>query len=55
MTKDKIQQAYKEANDYVANNPANYELEDLVNLGIQMAINGEVCYKEEDGTIQRID
>ena len=53
MTQEQIQQAYSVALDYTMANP-DYTEQELVQIGIQMAVNGEVFYNE-DGSLQMID
>jgi hypothetical protein len=55
MTKEKIEEAYIIADTNVRKFGWHKgAIIDAVNIGIQMALNGEVVYKE-DGTIQRIE
>lgn len=54
MTKEQIQEAYQSAEALIVNSNGKCDTKDLVNIGIQMALQGEVLYNE-DGTIQRID
>jgi hypothetical protein len=52
MKKKQIQEAYKIANRYVSDNPDNFELECLVQIGLQMALSGEVLFDKEDKIIR---
>lgn len=59
MTKEQIQKAYEVAEKYFDNHKDyrlyNHELmKDFVNIGIQMALQGEVIFDSE-GALQRID
>tara|TARA_R110002012_G_scaffold307551_1_gene513049 strand:- start:464 stop:640 length:177 start_codon:yes stop_codon:yes gene_type:complete len=58
MTAEKIQEAYRISRSYVHTfykERGQHNIEkDVVQIGIQMAINGEVSYNE-DGTVKRID
>lgn len=48
MTKENIQAAYKVALEHTTT------VEEAVQVGMQMALNGEVCFNE-DGSVQIIE
>lgn len=56
MTKEKIQEAYEIASEYLLDPfiEDKNNIKDLVQIGIQMALNGEVLYNE-DGTVNRVE
>lgn len=54
MKKEKITEAYKQAEQYVKDNPDNFDLQGLVQIGFQMAINDEILY-DDNGRILRIE
>lgn len=54
MTEQQIEQAYLIADDYINNHQDDWTTEDIVQIAIQLCLNGEVFYNS-DGTVQRID
>ena len=54
MTEEQIQQAYIEAEKYLEGRNKKWSTKCIVQIGIQMALQGEVLYNE-NGTVQRID
>jgi hypothetical protein len=53
MTKENIQEVYKIAEEQLKRDKA-VDIKDFVQIGIQVALNGEVLYSD-DGSIQRIE
>lgn len=54
MTKEQIQEAYDIAFGHSIDSSRITDIKDFVQIGMQMAINGEVLY-DEDGSILYID